>query len=50
MDKEASDDRHKQITILENKIQSLKTNLENSMITLDEKKFKTDLFSFGIQR
>lgn len=37
-------------TALENKIQSLKTNLENSMIAVDEKKFKTDLFSFGIQK
>ena len=37
-------------TTLENNLTLLKTNLENSMIAIDEKKFKTDLFSFGIQK
>ncbi|MFI3171412.1 MAG: siphovirus Gp157 family protein [Eubacteriales bacterium] len=31
-------------------IESLRKNLENSMIALDKKKFKTPLFSFGIQK
>ncbi len=34
----------------ESNIASLKKNLEASMITLDKKKFKTALFSFGIQK
>lgn len=35
---------------LENRIKYLKVNLENSMIALDKKKFKTQLFSFNIQK
>ncbi len=35
---------------IENNIKYLKSSLQNSMITLDKKKFKTDLFSFGIQK
>jgi len=34
----------------ENKIKTMKTNLENSMILLDKKKFKTKLFSFNVQK
>ena len=35
---------------LENNIRRLKDNLEATMIALDKKKFKTSLFSFGIQK
>ena len=35
---------------LENRIKFLKKNLEETMIELDKKKFKTNLFSFNIQR
>lgn len=35
---------------LENKVNYLKRNLEETMITLDKKKFKTDHFSFNIQK
>lgn len=33
-----------------NSIKSIKGNLERAMITTGKKKFKTDLFSFGIQK
>lgn len=36
--------------VLENGIQRLKDNLEQSMIALDKRKFKTQLFSFTIQK
>lgn len=36
--------------VLENRVKYLKTNLEQSMIALDKKKFKTQLFSFNIQK
>lgn len=35
---------------IENNIKRIKTNLENCMIAVDKKKFKTDLFSFNIQK
>ena len=35
---------------MENGIQRLKTNLQESMIALDKKKFSTKLFSFNIQK
>lgn len=35
---------------LKNRIKYLKKNLEETMIHLDKKKFKTNLFSFNIQR
>lgn len=35
---------------LENKTKWLKSYLEESMIAIDKKKFKTDLFSFSIQK
>lgn len=35
---------------LEDGIKRLKTNLQESMIALDKRKFKTDLFSFSIQK
>lgn len=35
---------------LENKAKMLKTNLEQCMIATGKTKFKTDLFSFGIQK
>lgn len=35
---------------IENNIKNLKSYLENEMIKVDKKKFKTDLFSFGIQK
>lgn len=35
---------------LENKIKWLKSSLQNAMIATDKKKFKTDLFSFNIQK
>lgn len=35
---------------IENNIKNLKYYLENEMKRLDKKKFKTDLFSFGIQK
>lgn len=35
---------------LEDRIKFLKKNLEETMITLDKRKFKTNLFSFNIQR
>ena len=35
---------------LENRAKFLKKNLEETMIELDKKKFKTNLFSFNIQR
>ena len=35
---------------VENNIKRLKTALEESMIALDKKKFKTDLFSFNVQK
>lgn len=35
---------------LENRVKFLKKNLEETMIDLDKKKFKTNLFSFNIQR
>jgi hypothetical protein len=35
---------------LENKVLSLKKNLEHSMVLVDDKKFKTDLFSFNVQK
>ena len=34
----------------ENKIKWLKSNLEEAMIHAEDKKFKTELFTFGIQR
>lgn len=34
----------------ENKVKYLKKNLEEAMILIDKKKFKTDKFSFGIQK
>jgi hypothetical protein len=34
----------------ENKIEWLKSTLEEAMIHADDKKFKTELFTFGIQR
>jgi len=37
-------------TVLQNRVITLKTDLENSMVVLDKKKFKTQLFSFGIQK
>lgn len=40
-------DRRKAI---ENHIKSLKLNLESAMIATGKKKFKTDLFGFGIQK
>lgn len=40
-------DRRKAI---ENHIKGLKLNLESSMVAIDKKKFKTDMFSFGIQK
>lgn len=36
--------------LLESGIKRLKTNLQESMIALDKRKFKTDLFSFAIQK
>lgn len=35
---------------IENNIKNLKSYLENEMIAVGKKKFKTDLFSFGIQK
>lgn len=35
---------------IENHISSLKKNLEHAMIVIDNKKFKTDLFSFNVQK
>ncbi len=35
---------------VKNSIDSIKSNLERSMIQTGKKKFKTDLFSFGIQK
>lgn len=35
---------------IENNIKRIKKNLENCMIAVDKKKFKTDLFSFNIQK
>lgn len=35
---------------LENRVKFLKKNLEETMIDLDKRKFKTNLFSFNIQR
>ena len=35
---------------LENNVERMKRNLEQSMIALDKRKFKTDLFSFHIQK
>lgn len=35
---------------IETNVKALKVNLENAMVALDKKKFKTDLFSFGIQK
>jgi len=35
---------------LENNVERMKRNLEQSMVLLDKKKFKTDLFSFNIQK
>ena len=35
---------------MKNSIDSIKSNLERSMIQTGKKKFKTDLFSFGIQK
>lgn len=37
-------------TMLENGIKRLKDNLQQAMITTGKIKFKTDLFSFGIQK
>ena len=36
--------------MLENKAERMKRNLEKSMILLNKRKFKTDLFSFNIQK
>lgn len=36
--------------VIENHIKSLKLNLEGAMIATGKKKFKTDLFGFGIQK
>lgn len=35
---------------LEGKVKSMKDNLESSMIAINKKKFKTDYFSFNIQK
>lgn len=35
---------------IDNNIKAMKTNLQQAMEVLDKKKFKTDLFSFGIQK
>ena len=35
---------------VENQIKSLMQNLESAMVAMDKKKFKTDLFSFNVQR
>lgn len=35
---------------IKNNMESLKRNLENCMLTLNKKKFKTNLFSFNIQK
>ena len=35
---------------MKNNMESLKRNLENCMLTLNKKKFKTNLFSFNIQK
>jgi len=36
--------------MLENKVERMKRNLEQSMILLNKRKFQTDLFSFNIQK
>lgn len=35
---------------IDNNIKALKTNLQNAMVLTDKRKFKTDLFSFSIQK
>lgn len=35
---------------LKTNVESLKKNLENAMLAVDKRKFKTNLFSFGIQK
>lgn len=41
---------HARRKTIENNIKRIKKNLENCMIAVDKKKFKTDLFSFNIQK
>lgn len=36
--------------VIKNNISSMKTSLEKSMVAVEKKKFKTDLFSFNIQK
>lgn len=35
---------------VENSIKTIKNNLQKAMIAIDKKKFKTDLFSFNVQK